>query len=72
MEITVEQPKTVLHPAVQELVEGYSDVFKEPEGLPPSRSHDHNITLKDEAKPTSDTATHITKRKRLRSWSVRC
>jgi hypothetical protein len=52
MEITAEQPKIVLYPAVQELVEGYSDVFKEPEGLPPSRSYDHNITLKDEAKPT--------------------
>jgi hypothetical protein len=52
MEITAEQSKTVLHPAVQELVEGYSDVFKEPKGLPPSRSCDHNITLKDEAKPT--------------------
>jgi hypothetical protein len=41
-----------LHPAVQDLIRAYAEVFKEPEGLPPSRSHDHRILLKDEAKPT--------------------
>jgi len=52
IKITSEQPKTLLHPAVQEIIEGYLDIFKELEGLPPSRSHDHKIFLKDEAKPT--------------------
>jgi len=51
MEITADQPRTMLHLAVQELIEGYPEVFKELEELPPSRSHDHQILLKDEAKP---------------------
>jgi hypothetical protein len=52
MEVTAKQPQPLLHPAVQELIGAYAEVFKEPEGLPPSRSHDHRILLKDEAKPT--------------------
>lgn len=52
MEITEEQPKTLLHPVVQELIEGYSEIFKELEGLPPSRNHGHKMFLMDETKPT--------------------
>lgn len=42
----------MVHPAIQELLEEYGEVFKEPKGLPPSWSHDHKIRLHDEAMPT--------------------
>jgi hypothetical protein len=44
--------KAALHPSVKELVEEFNDVFKEPKGLPPSWSHDHQIILHEGAKPT--------------------
>jgi hypothetical protein len=44
--------KTVLHPTIQELVEKFNGIFKEPKGLSPSRSHDHQIILQEGAKPT--------------------
>jgi hypothetical protein len=52
MEITGDQSRTLMHPVVQELIEGYPEVFKEPDELPPTMSHDHKILLKDEAKST--------------------
>jgi hypothetical protein len=52
MEATVVKTKPLMHSAIQELLEGYPEVFKEPEGLPPFRSHDHRILLQDESKPT--------------------
>lgn len=37
--------------AVTEALRDFRDVFEEPTGLPPSRSHDHAILLKQDAKP---------------------
>lgn len=34
---------------IEQILEGYSDVFQEPDGLPPIREHDHAITLLDGA-----------------------
>jgi hypothetical protein len=36
---------------VEELLGSFEDVFAEPKGLPPNRSHDHSITLKSDAQP---------------------
>ena len=36
-----------IHEAVQELLEQYEHLFKEPTGLPPHRTHDHKIPLKE-------------------------
>ena len=37
----------VLH----ELLGSFNDVFEEPKGLPPTRSHDHKILLKEDSTP---------------------
>ena len=36
---------------ISQVIEQYRDVFAEPKGMPPTRSHDHQIVLKEEAKP---------------------
>ena len=36
---------------VEGLLETFEDVFVEPKGLSPNRSHDHSITLKSDAQP---------------------
>jgi hypothetical protein len=36
---------------ITKVVRDFRDVFQEPTGLPPSRSHDHAILLKQDAKP---------------------
>ena len=36
---------------LEELLKEYADIFKEPKALPPHRSHDHRITLKDGTSP---------------------
>lgn len=38
-------------PAMNELLQKYEDVFKEPQGLPPRRQHDHKIPIKPGAIP---------------------
>lgn len=38
---------------VTTLLQRFSEVFKEPQGLPPKRSHDHAISLKEGVQPVS-------------------
>ncbi|XP_027169435.1 uncharacterized protein LOC113769164 [Coffea eugenioides] len=38
-------------PEMEKLLQEFKDVFQEPQGLPPERSQDHCITLKEGAKP---------------------
>ena len=35
------------------LLENYSDLFQEPEGLPSARGHDHVIPLKEGSQPVN-------------------
>lgn len=39
------------YPKLQELLSSFSNVFKEPTSLPPEKSHDHHINLKDGSQP---------------------
>jgi hypothetical protein len=41
----VPQIQRLPHSAIAELLEGYQEVFREPTGLPPSRTCDHRIQL---------------------------
>lgn len=52
MAITAQPPKAMLHPAIRELLDNYTVIFKEPEVLPLTRSYDHKIILQEGAKPT--------------------
>ena len=50
--MTVASPQNLSKdPQITELMGDYQDLFQEPEGLPPSRSHDHFIPLKDGSQP---------------------
>ncbi|KAJ4750853.1 polyprotein [Rhynchospora pubera] len=40
-----------VHPALKEIIAGFSEVFKEPTGLPPKRGIDHAIPLTSDSKP---------------------
>jgi hypothetical protein len=40
-------------PLLDELLVGFGDVFREPQGLPPTRNCDHAITLKPDAQPVA-------------------
>jgi hypothetical protein len=48
---------------VKNLLLEFEDVFQEPKGIPPSRSYDHFIVLKEGTSPINFvlTCTHITK-----------
>lgn len=46
------QSQKLQHPAIAELLEGFKDIFQEPSGLPPTRSHDHKIPLTAGTLPT--------------------
>ena len=41
-----------MDPVVLKLVKKFKEVFAEPHGLPPPRSHDHKIELREGSKPT--------------------
>ncbi|XP_047943164.1 uncharacterized protein LOC125190006 [Salvia hispanica] len=45
---TTEATSKETPPEVQNLIERFADIMKEPKGLPPSRASDHKIALKDE------------------------
>jgi hypothetical protein len=50
-------PKVVLLILVllKELLDKFENVFEEPRGLPPKRSHDHRILLKEDSKLVCET-----------------
>ena len=48
--VKVEEPVAT---EMQEVLKEFQNVFKEVEGLPPSRSHDHKISLIEGAKPVN-------------------
>lgn len=43
--IHLEVPSEEVSSKIQVVLEGFPDVFYEPKGLPPPRSHDHHIEL---------------------------
>ena len=45
------QANATTPPEVEKVLQDFEEVFKEPQGLPPERSHDHSITLKEGSKP---------------------
>lgn len=49
---------------VQQILDDYSIIFKEPEGLPPKRECDHQIRLKAEATPPNSRAKRVPHLKR--------
>ena len=49
----LEMCTTAVLPDVEMLLQQHSGVFEEPTGLPPIRSHDHAIILKDSISPIS-------------------
>jgi hypothetical protein len=46
-------PRPDLLGPLSSILQEYEDVFQEPKGLPPARSHDHSITLQPGAQPVS-------------------
>ncbi|KAF5447056.1 hypothetical protein F2P56_032635 [Juglans regia] len=56
LQITAVQSQEVLHDVPQDvlkLLDSFQIVFDEPRGLPPQRSHDHQILLKTDSTPVS-------------------
>lgn len=51
--VGTEPPESQVHPALDELLAEYSDVFALPTGLPPPRDHEHAITLRVGTEPIS-------------------
>lgn len=45
-----EESLTIPLAAVENILEAYQDVFKEPKGLPPKREQNHAITMKEGVK----------------------
>ena len=43
----------LIHPSMRTLCEEYKDIFKEVIGLPPKRTHDHQIPLVPGAEPVN-------------------
>ncbi|KAL4309574.1 hypothetical protein GQ457_01G052960 [Hibiscus cannabinus] len=51
--LCAETEPALIPASIQPLLEEFKDVFQEPTGLPPKRTHDHAITLKPEATPVN-------------------
>ena len=47
LQITMQDTHDGIPPSMQGVLREYSDVFKEPSSLPPSRQIDHSIPLKE-------------------------
>lgn len=47
-------PDLITPPAIQQVLDDYTDVFSEPTGLPPKRTHDHKIPLKPDSNPVNN------------------
>lgn len=43
--LSIKGPHININPQLQPILASYKDVFEEPKGLPPPRSHDHKIPL---------------------------
>lgn len=48
-----EEEPELIPPPIQEILQDFQDVFKEPKGLPPSRPQDHRIPLQAGAQPVN-------------------
>ncbi|GKB11734.1 retrotransposable element Tf2 [Tanacetum coccineum] len=49
----IEETTTNVHPALQQVIKEYEDVFSIPKELPPKRDHDHKIPLIEGAQPVN-------------------
>ncbi|KAL4272664.1 hypothetical protein GQ457_13G022100 [Hibiscus cannabinus] len=49
--LTTESTESEVHPEVQQILQKYESVFREPTSMPPERDHDHAITLKEGTQP---------------------
>lgn len=56
---------------VSKILDDYKDVFEEPKGLPPRKSHDHRIPLKPDGVHILINARTYT-RQRLKRWLKKC
>ena len=51
--VTTQDTQDGISPSMQDVLQEYSDVFKEPCSLPPSRQMDRNIPLKEGTEPVN-------------------
>ncbi|KAL4348724.1 hypothetical protein GQ457_17G014770 [Hibiscus cannabinus] len=51
--LSAEHEDTEIPESIKKLLTGYEDVFAEPKGMPPERTHDHAIILKTGAQPVN-------------------
>jgi hypothetical protein len=76
LEISDSLGGALVETALQTILNEFKIVFAEPNGLPPPRTHDHQIQLHEAAKPTCVRPYRYPyykkKKKKLRSWSGKC
>ncbi|XP_074328019.1 uncharacterized protein LOC141665930 [Apium graveolens] len=53
MAVSEKPPQEDIPQEIKSLLDEYMDVFAEPKGLPPPRSHDHRIPLKTDSSPVN-------------------
>ncbi|KAA8521715.1 hypothetical protein F0562_012388 [Nyssa sinensis] len=51
LQVAKNEPQEDIHPSMQEVLQEFSDMFKEPSSLPPIREVDHYIPLKEGTEP---------------------